>query len=193
MRLQHLIVFFNKINNSSRRQCIYSPVPQRQRVVREACLIKYAILICCGQMFFHYFYYYCACSLLEFIAYNTCSLVFSPVCFGKCCAMESQDLTSVVDLNVGGQLYTTTVGTLTKDPASLLTSIFSGSQRTPKDSRGRYFIDRLFDGYSTRTINHQAHALDLWCYDDTVLGGQRNSFDDCYKTPLLSWEIVNVY
>ena len=118
--------------------------------MREACLIKYAILICCGQMFFHYFYYYCACSLLEFIAYNTCSLVFSPVCFGKCCAMESQDLTSVVDLNVGGQLYTTTVGTLTKDPASLLTSIFSGSQRTPKDSRGRYFIDR--DGVLFRYV-----------------------------------------
>ncbi|CAB3983904.1 BTB POZ domain-containing KCTD16, partial [Paramuricea clavata] len=70
--------------------------------------------------------------------------------------MESQENakplppTSVVDLNVGGQLYTTTLGTLTKDPSSLLTTMFSGSQRTPKDSRGRYFIDR--DGVLFRYV-----------------------------------------
>lgn len=70
--------------------------------------------------------------------------------------MESQEnakilpATSVVDLNVGGQLYTTTLGTLTKDPSSLLTTMFSGSQRTSKDSRGRYFIDR--DGVLFRYV-----------------------------------------
>lgn len=57
---------------------------------------------------------------------------------------------SIVDLNVGGQLYTTSLPTLSKDPQSILHAMFNGSQRVPKDSRGRYFIDR--DGVLFRYI-----------------------------------------
>lgn len=64
--------------------------------------------------------------------------------------VKSLPTTSVIDLNVGGQLYTTTLGTLTKDPSSMLTAMFSGSIRTAKDSRGRYFIDR--DGVLFRYV-----------------------------------------
>lgn len=61
---------------------------------------------------------------------------------------------SIVELNVGGVHYTTTLSTLTKDPDSLLGQMFSGRWRpggvSPagppppvlRDSKGKYFIDR---------------------------------------------------
>ncbi len=51
---------------------------------------------------------------------------------------------SIVELNVGGVHYTTTLSTLTRDPDSLLGQMFTGRSRTPvlRDSKGKYFIDR---------------------------------------------------
>lgn len=69
------------------------------------------------------------------------------------CPNESppdQNLPAVVELNVGGQLYTTSLPTLLKDPDSLLSAMFSGKQKIPRDSRGRFFIDR--DGILFRYI-----------------------------------------
>lgn len=64
---------------------------------------------------------------------------------------KSSAPTNIADLNVGGQLYSTSVSTLLKDPESLLHTMFSGSQHAVlKDSRGRYFIDR--DGLLFRYI-----------------------------------------
>ena len=40
--------------------------------------------------------------------------------------MESMQLSTKVNLNVGGQHFTTTVQTLTKDPDSMLGAMFSG-------------------------------------------------------------------
>lgn len=58
---------------------------------------------------------------------------------------------SVVDLNVGGLLYTTSIATLTKDEGSLLTSWFKEDQDSlSRDSKGRVFIDR--DGVLFRYI-----------------------------------------
>jgi len=58
----------------------------------------------------------------------------------------------IVDLNVGGILYTTSVDTLTKDPDSLLYKLFSSFDSTSlvKDSKGRVFLDR--DGQLFRYI-----------------------------------------
>lgn len=61
-----------------------------------------------------------------------------------------QNLPAVVELNVGGQLYTTSLPTLLKDPDSLLSAMFSGKHKIPRDSRGRFFIDR--DGMLFRYI-----------------------------------------
>ncbi|EDO34699.1 predicted protein [Nematostella vectensis] len=63
---------------------------------------------------------------------------------------NDQNLPAVVELNVGGQLYTTSLPTLLKDSESLLSSMFSGRQKIPRDSRGRFFIDR--DGVLFRYI-----------------------------------------
>jgi len=63
----------------------------------------------------------------------------------------SLESNSVVDLNVGGLLYTTSVDTLTKDEGSLLTSWFRGDLNSLcRDSKGRVFIDR--DGVLFRYI-----------------------------------------
>lgn len=49
---------------------------------------------------------------------------------------------SVVELNVGGSVYTTSLTTLLKYPDSSLNSMFNGRQRVIRDGHGRFFIDR---------------------------------------------------
>ncbi|XP_022253068.1 BTB/POZ domain-containing protein KCTD12-like [Limulus polyphemus] len=59
---------------------------------------------------------------------------------------------SVVELNVGGVFYTTSLSTLTKEPTSLLGQMFTGkgSKTVMRDSKGKFFIDR--DGVIFRYI-----------------------------------------
>ena len=57
---------------------------------------------------------------------------------------------SVINLNVGGQIYTTSLATLTKYSESMLGAMFSGRFAAQKDSNGDYFIDR--DGALFRYI-----------------------------------------
>ncbi|XP_073938436.1 BTB/POZ domain-containing protein KCTD14 isoform X2 [Castor canadensis] len=51
-------------------------------------------------------------------------------------------VTTVVQLNVGGQFYTTTVGTLRKFSGSKLAEMFSSPVEACTDGEGRFFIDR---------------------------------------------------
>ncbi|XP_034992447.1 BTB/POZ domain-containing protein KCTD11 [Zootoca vivipara] len=57
---------------------------------------------------------------------------------------------SLVTLNVGGKLYSTTLDTLTRFPDSMLGAMFRGPQPALTDSCGNYFIDR--DGKAFRHI-----------------------------------------
>ncbi|KAK2548346.1 BTB/POZ domain-containing protein kctd15-like [Acropora cervicornis] len=59
---------------------------------------------------------------------------------------------SILNLNVGGIVYTTTLRTITRDPNSLLGRMFSGTNEVACtcDSKGNYFIDR--DGSLFRHI-----------------------------------------
>ncbi|TSR87333.1 BTB/POZ domain-containing protein KCTD14 [Bagarius yarrelli] len=57
-------------------------------------------------------------------------------------AVEPLQQCPVVQLNVGGQLYTTTLSTLRKYPNSKLAEMFSVPHKLLKDSEGRCFIDR---------------------------------------------------
>lgn len=65
---------------------------------------------------------------------------------------DSVKTNEVVDLNVGGTFYTTTRQLLKKHPNSLLFEWFADPSATslPRDSAGRYFIDR--DGQLFRFI-----------------------------------------
>ena len=57
---------------------------------------------------------------------------------------------SYITLNIGGQVYATSVSTLTKDPQSKLAAMFSGDHSLNKEEDGSYFIDR--DGTHFRYI-----------------------------------------
>ena len=59
--------------------------------------------------------------------------------------MTNQGFPQVVDLNVGGSTYTTSLKTLTSVADSLLAQMFSEPSKLPpppKDSSGRFFLDR---------------------------------------------------
>jgi len=65
--------------------------------------------------------------------------------------MAVEGIGQVVNVNVGGILYTTTLATLTKEEGSLLHSMLSTDEASPMtDSKGRIFIDR--DGALFRYI-----------------------------------------
>ncbi|XP_043910171.1 BTB/POZ domain-containing protein KCTD7 isoform X2 [Protopterus annectens] len=53
-----------------------------------------------------------------------------------------EEFPEVVSLNVGGMYYTTRLSTLRRFEDSMLAVMFSGRHRIPKDTEGRYFIDR---------------------------------------------------
>ena len=55
---------------------------------------------------------------------------------------QTTEFPSIVDLNVGGHLYTTSLSTLTRFPESMLGAMFSGRYPVLRDSRGNFFIDR---------------------------------------------------
>ena len=57
---------------------------------------------------------------------------------------------SIVKLNVGGQYFTTSLQTLTRDPNSMLGAMFSGRHEVPTTEDGSFFIDR--DGTYFRFI-----------------------------------------
>ncbi|XP_010631644.1 BTB/POZ domain-containing protein KCTD14 [Fukomys damarensis] len=52
------------------------------------------------------------------------------------------EVSTVVELNVGGQVFTTTADTLRKVPGSRLAEMLSSPASACKDAEGRFFIDR---------------------------------------------------
>ena len=64
--------------------------------------------------------------------------------------LSQAHFSSTVKLDVGGQHFTTTVQTLTKDPNSMLAAMFSGKFERKPSEDGSFFIDR--DGTHFRFI-----------------------------------------
>lgn len=65
--------------------------------------------------------------------------------------MSAEPFPEVIELNVGGVFYTTTLQTLTKDGDSRLAAMFlHKTEPIRKDSKGRYFLDR--DGVLFRYV-----------------------------------------
>lgn len=64
--------------------------------------------------------------------------------------LEHVHFASTIKLNVGGQYFTTSLQTLTKDTGSMLHAMFSGRFDTKPAEDGSYFIDR--DGTNFRYI-----------------------------------------
>lgn len=58
---------------------------------------------------------------------------------------------SIIELNVGGVFYTTSLTTICKDPNSHLHDMFTGKAKPPiRDSKGKFFLDR--DGVLFRYV-----------------------------------------
>lgn len=57
-----------------------------------------------------------------------------------CCINEFHS--PIVQLNIGGHLFITTLSNLRKHPDSKLAELFSGQPKLRTDAEGRYFIDR---------------------------------------------------
>ena len=64
--------------------------------------------------------------------------------------LDQVHFSSTVELNVGGQRFTTSVQTLSKDPNSMLSAMFSGRFEMKPSKDGSFFIDR--DGTHFRFI-----------------------------------------
>lgn len=63
---------------------------------------------------------------------------------------EEAGNSEIVELNVGGIFYTTTLKTLQCEPDSHLAAIFAGKVECEKDAKGKYFLDR--DGVLFRYV-----------------------------------------
>ena len=74
---------------------------------------------------------------------------------------------STVKLNVGGQYFTTSLQTLTKDTGSMLHAMFSGRFDTKPAEDGSYFIDR--DGTHFRYILNYLRTGYLLIPDDKLI------------------------
>jgi hypothetical protein len=74
---------------------------------------------------------------------------------------NSNSLSDPVSLNVGGEIYTTTLDTLTRYQDSMLGAMFTGQISTLRDKQGNVFIDR--DGKVFRYILNflRSSSLDL--------------------------------
>ncbi|XP_015682103.1 BTB/POZ domain-containing protein KCTD14 [Protobothrops mucrosquamatus] len=64
-----------------------------------------------------------------------------PKTLGKQSLASSPTQCQIIELNVGGEIFTTTLNTLKKHPGSKLAEIF-GQAKPRRDSAGRIFIDR---------------------------------------------------
>ncbi|KAK3749967.1 hypothetical protein QZH41_000265 [Actinostola sp. cb2023] len=74
---------------------------------------------------------------------------------------------STIKLNVGGQVFTTSLQTLTKDAGSMLHAMFSGRFDTKPAEDGSYFIDR--DGTCFRYILNYLRTGKLILPDDKLI------------------------
>ena len=81
--------------------------------------------------------------------------------------LEHVHFAKTIKLNVGGQYFTTSLETLTKDPGSMLHAMFSGRFDTKPAEDGSYFIDR--DGTHFRHILNYLRTGQLIVPKDEVV------------------------
>ena len=94
-----------------------------------------------------------------------------------------QDFPSIIDINVGGIVYTTSLATLTRFPDSMLGVMFSGRRSVAKDSRGNFFIDR--DGPMFRYVLNFLRSSKLNLPDNFQEFDQLAEEADFYQIPRL--------
>ncbi|XP_020624751.1 uncharacterized protein LOC110062217 isoform X2 [Orbicella faveolata] len=81
--------------------------------------------------------------------------------------LEHVHFSTMLKLNVGGHLFSTSLATLNKDPGSMLHAMFSGRFDTKPSEDGSYFIDR--DGTHFRYILNYLRTGQLVVPEDKVV------------------------
>ena len=81
--------------------------------------------------------------------------------------LEHVHFSKTLKLNIGGQLFTTSLETMKKDPGSMLHAMFSGRFDTKPAEDGSYFIDR--DGSHFRYILNYLRTGQLVVPEDKIL------------------------
>ncbi|XP_020624754.1 BTB/POZ domain-containing protein KCTD4-like [Orbicella faveolata] len=81
--------------------------------------------------------------------------------------LEHVHFSSMLKLNVGGHLFSTSLSTLNKDPGSMLHAMFSGRFDTNASEDGSYFIDR--DGTHFRYILNYLRTGQLLVPEDNIV------------------------
>ena len=102
--------------------------------------------------------------------------------------VKSSKFPSIVNLNVGGQMYTTSLASLTRFPESRLGIMFSGQVLVSRDTNGNFFIDR--DGALFVHVLHylRSNALRLPEYFDEHMKLKDEA--DFYQIPGLAEEVL---
>ncbi|RUO95923.1 BTB/POZ protein [Jimgerdemannia flammicorona] len=77
-------------------------------------------------------------------------LAYKHFIFAPCLLDVTKFQKEKIKLNVGGNLFETSLTTLKRDPQSMLAAMFSGRHPLTADADGSYFIDR--DGTHFRLI-----------------------------------------
>ena len=95
----------------------------------------------------------------------------------------------LIDLNVGGVTYSTTLDTLTGEAGSLLESIFTGKKSISKDSKGRYFIDR--DGVLFRYVLDYLRNKKLLLPENFLEKERLRNEADYYRLPNMVKSVNN--
>ena len=93
--------------------------------------------------------------------------------------LENVHFASTIKLNVGGQHFTTSLQTLTKDTGSMLHAMFSGRFDTKPAEDGSYFIDR--DGTHFRYILNYLRTGELVFPEDKVVRRELLSEAEFYQ------------
>ena len=84
--------------------------------------------------------------------------------------LEHVHFNKTIELNVGGQHFTTSLETLRKDAGSMLNAMFSGRFDVKPDKSGAYFIDR--DGTHFRYILNYLRTGKLLVPEDSMIKGE---------------------
>ena len=95
--------------------------------------------------------------------------------------LEHVHFSSTIKLNVGGQHFTTSLQTLTKDTGSMLHAMFSGRFDTKPAEDGSYFIDR--DGTNFRYILNYLRTGRLLLPEDKFVRKELLEEAEFYQIP----------
>jgi len=114
-------------------------------------------------------------------------LIGESATFALLIASDMTEPPKVVTLNVGGQVYTTTLYTITQYSDSKLAEIFNGESSVPKDPKGNYFIDR--DGVLFKQVLNFLRTRKLVLPDDFKEFEQLEIEANFYKIKSLQEEV----